>query len=188
MGVSFITRSRGDLICHRRRAAIPENVEHSSRRRHHVCSVLQVRARAASRPCGKCFPSNRVRPIAGAATAKAPAADRIGTMPVKRTPNTWNLVDVFDRVLDKGVVIAAWVRMSIVGIDLITIEARLVVASIDSDVEILYDRRQRSRLRRRHPAERRMPSNVDGRTRRNGFAVVRPAPPPAWPGLTRWTA
>lgn len=109
-------------------------------------------------------------------------------MPVKRTPNTWNLVDVFDRVLDKGVVIAAWVRMSIVGIDLITIEARLVVASIDSDVEILYDRRRRSRLRRRHPAERRMPSNVDERTRRNGFAVVRPAPPPAWPGLTRWTA
>src|SRR5438105_1784482 len=42
------------------------------------------------------------------------------------------LVDVLDRVLDKGLVIAAWVRVSLVGIDLITVEARVVVASIDT--------------------------------------------------------
>jgi hypothetical protein len=35
-------------------------------------------------------------------------------------------------VLDKGIVIDAWVRISLVGIDLITIEARVVVASIDT--------------------------------------------------------
>jgi hypothetical protein len=39
---------------------------------------------------------------------------------------------VLDRVLDKGIVIDAWVRISLVGIDLITVEARVVVASIDT--------------------------------------------------------
>src|ERR671930_522431 len=42
------------------------------------------------------------------------------------------LVDVLDRVLDKGLVVAAWVRVSLVGIDLITVEARVVVGSIDT--------------------------------------------------------
>src|ERR671935_170313 len=42
------------------------------------------------------------------------------------------LVDVLDRVLDKGLVMDAWVRVSLVGIDLITVEARVVVASIDT--------------------------------------------------------
>ena len=35
-------------------------------------------------------------------------------------------------MLDKGIVIDAWVRVSLVGIDLITVEARVVVASIDT--------------------------------------------------------
>ena len=39
---------------------------------------------------------------------------------------------MLDRVLDKGIVIDAWVRVSLVGIDLLTIEARVVVASIES--------------------------------------------------------
>ena len=39
---------------------------------------------------------------------------------------------MLDRVLDKGIVIDAWVRISLVGIDLITVEARVVVASIDT--------------------------------------------------------
>jgi gas vesicle structural protein len=43
-----------------------------------------------------------------------------------------NLIDVLDRVLDKGIVIDAWVRVSLVGIDLVTVEARIVVASIDT--------------------------------------------------------
>ena len=43
-----------------------------------------------------------------------------------------SLVDVLDRVLDKGIVIDAWVRVSLVGIDLLSVEARIVVASIDT--------------------------------------------------------
>ena len=51
-------------------------------------------------------------------------------MRVERTSSTSNLVDVLDRVLDKGIVIDAWVRVSLVGIELVTVEARVVVASI----------------------------------------------------------
>ena len=53
-------------------------------------------------------------------------------MPVERTSGGTSLIDVLDRVLDKGIVIDAWVRVSLVGIDLITVEARIVVASIDT--------------------------------------------------------
>src|SRR5437763_1381965 len=45
------------------------------------------------------------------------------------------LVDVLDRVLDKGIVIGARVRVSLVGIDLRTVEARVVVASIDTYIK-----------------------------------------------------
>jgi hypothetical protein len=53
-------------------------------------------------------------------------------MAVERTPSGSSLIDVLDRVLDKGIVIDAWVRVSLVGIDLVTVEARVVVASIDT--------------------------------------------------------
>jgi hypothetical protein len=53
-------------------------------------------------------------------------------MAVERSQGGSSLIDVLDRVLDKGIVIDAWVRVSLVGIDLITVEARVVVASIDT--------------------------------------------------------
>lgn len=53
-------------------------------------------------------------------------------MAVDRVSGGSSLIDVLDRVLDKGIVIDAWVRISLVGIDLITVEARIVVASIDT--------------------------------------------------------
>ena len=53
-------------------------------------------------------------------------------MAVERAAGGSSLIDVLDRVLDKGIVIDAWVRVSLVGIDLITVEARVVVASIDT--------------------------------------------------------
>lgn len=53
-------------------------------------------------------------------------------MAVERVSGGASLIDVLDRVLDKGIVIDAWVRISLVGIDLITVEARVVVASIDT--------------------------------------------------------
>jgi len=48
-------------------------------------------------------------------------------MPVERAAGGSSLIDVLDRILDKGIVIDAWIRVSLVGIDLITVEARVVV-------------------------------------------------------------
>jgi hypothetical protein len=42
------------------------------------------------------------------------------------------LVEVLDRVLDKGIVIDVWAKVSLVGVELVTIEARVVVASVDT--------------------------------------------------------
>jgi hypothetical protein len=53
-------------------------------------------------------------------------------MPVERHPTGTSLIDVLDRVLDKGIVIDAWVRVALVGIDLITVEARVIVSSIET--------------------------------------------------------
>lgn len=41
-----------------------------------------------------------------------------------------SLIDVLDRVLDKGIVIDAWMRVSVAGLDLVQVKARVVVASI----------------------------------------------------------
>lgn len=46
-----------------------------------------------------------------------------------------SLLDVLDRILDKGIVVDAWVRFSLVGLDLLTVEARIVVASIETYLE-----------------------------------------------------
>lgn len=43
-----------------------------------------------------------------------------------------SLVEVIDRILDKGVVIDAWVRVSLVGIEILAIEARIVIASVET--------------------------------------------------------
>jgi hypothetical protein len=47
-------------------------------------------------------------------------------------PSPTGLADVIDTILDKGLVIDAYVRVSLVGIELLTIDARVVVASIDT--------------------------------------------------------
>ncbi len=47
-------------------------------------------------------------------------------------PSSSSLADVVDTILDKGLVIDAYVRVSLVGIELLTIDARIVVASVDT--------------------------------------------------------
>jgi len=51
---------------------------------------------------------------------------------LERSSGGATLVDVLDRVLDKGIVIDAWVRVSIAGLEVVTVEARIVVASIET--------------------------------------------------------
>ncbi|MGV9293850.1 gas vesicle structural protein GvpA [Amycolatopsis sp. NPDC003676] len=51
---------------------------------------------------------------------------------LQRGPGTGNLYDILELILDKGLVIDAFVRVSLVGIELLTVDARIVVASVDT--------------------------------------------------------
>jgi hypothetical protein len=53
-------------------------------------------------------------------------------MAVEKTIASSSLVEVVDRILDKGIVIDAWVRVSLVGIELLAVEARIVTASVET--------------------------------------------------------
>ena len=51
---------------------------------------------------------------------------------VQKSMDSSSLAEVVDRILDKGIVIDAWARVSLVGIELLSIEARVVVASVET--------------------------------------------------------
>jgi len=51
---------------------------------------------------------------------------------VNQGPDVSSLAEVLDRILDKGIVVDLWARVSLVGIELLTVEARVVVASVDT--------------------------------------------------------
>jgi hypothetical protein len=51
---------------------------------------------------------------------------------LQRAPSPSGLVDVVDLILDKGLVIDAYIRVSVIGIELLTIDARIVIASVDT--------------------------------------------------------
>ncbi len=51
---------------------------------------------------------------------------------VKKSTDSSSLAEVVDRILDKGIVVDAWAKVSLVGIELLTIEARAVVASVET--------------------------------------------------------
>lgn len=51
---------------------------------------------------------------------------------IQKNMDSSSLAEVVDRLLDKGIVIDAWVRISLVGIEILSIEARVVVASVET--------------------------------------------------------
>jgi gas vesicle structural protein len=51
---------------------------------------------------------------------------------LQRAPSPSGLADVIDLILDKGLVIDAYIRIAVIGIELITIDARIVIASVDT--------------------------------------------------------
>lgn len=53
-------------------------------------------------------------------------------MAIEKSVASASIAEVVDRILDKGIVIDAFVRVSLVGIELVAIEVRAVVASIES--------------------------------------------------------
>src|SRR5258708_12694722 len=53
-------------------------------------------------------------------------------MMVEKESGLTSYIDVLDRVLDKGIVFDAWILMSVAGIDLITVDAHVIVTSLDT--------------------------------------------------------
>jgi hypothetical protein len=51
---------------------------------------------------------------------------------LQRAPSPSGLADVLEVILDKGLVLDAYVRVSVIGIELLTIDARIVIASVDT--------------------------------------------------------
>lgn len=64
-------------------------------------------------------------------------------MAVQRTPkpaiDTTNIADLLERILDKGMVIAGDIRISLVNVELLTIQLRLVICSVDKAKEMGMD-------------------------------------------------
>lgn len=53
-------------------------------------------------------------------------------MSIEKSTASSSLVEVIDRVLDKGIVVDAWARISLVGIEFLSIEARVVVSGVET--------------------------------------------------------
>ena len=51
---------------------------------------------------------------------------------VQKATDSSSLAEVVDRILDKGIVIDAWLKVSLVGIELLSVEARVVIASVET--------------------------------------------------------
>ena len=51
---------------------------------------------------------------------------------VTQSPSISSLAEVLDRILDKGIVVDLWARVSLVGIEILTVEARVVIAGVDT--------------------------------------------------------
>jgi len=57
---------------------------------------------------------------------------------VQKSTDSSSLAEVVDRILDKGIVIDAWVKVSLVGIELLSLEARVVIASVATYLKYAY--------------------------------------------------
>lgn len=53
-------------------------------------------------------------------------------MAIEKSTSSSSLAEVVDRILDKGIVIDVFARVSLVGIELVSIEARVVIASVET--------------------------------------------------------
>jgi len=75
-----------------------------------------------SEAMGTCFPS----------LTQNPKEKGDFVMAMEKSMASASLAEVVDRILDKGVVVDAWARVSLVGIELLAVEARAVVAGVET--------------------------------------------------------
>src|SRR5213595_555776 len=79
---------------------------------------------------------------------------------IRRAPNSSGLYDVLDLILDKGIVIDAFVRVSLVGIELVTVDLRVVIASVDTYLRYAEGVERLGVYNRSH--EKKLPDMVGG--------------------------
>ncbi|PKM83842.1 MAG: gas vesicle protein [Firmicutes bacterium HGW-Firmicutes-13] len=60
-------------------------------------------------------------------------------MPLQHSIQSTNLADILERVLDKGIVVAGDIKISLADVELLTIKIRLLIASVDKAREIGID-------------------------------------------------
>jgi hypothetical protein len=60
-------------------------------------------------------------------------------MPIQHSSQSSNILDILEKILDKGVVIAGDIKISLADVELLTIKIRLIVASVDKAKEIGLD-------------------------------------------------
>lgn len=53
-------------------------------------------------------------------------------MAIEKSTASSSLAEVIDRILDKGIVIDLWVKVALVGIEILSVEARIVIASVET--------------------------------------------------------
>src|SRR5262245_40544365 len=99
------------------------------------------------------------------------AATPSGAVVSRATPSSSTLADVLDRILDKGIVIDAWARVSIVGLEILSIEARIVVASVETYLKYAEAIRSFDAVAK--------PAPMEAEPRPASIEVMPPTPPPA---------
>ncbi|ETR72158.1 MAG: Gas vesicle protein GvpA [Candidatus Magnetoglobus multicellularis str. Araruama] len=63
----------------------------------------------------------------------------MGTRRMQQSLESSNLADILERILDKGIVIAGDIRINLVNVELLTIQLRLVICSVDKAKEMGMD-------------------------------------------------
>jgi len=90
-----------------------------------------------------------------------------GNPQIRRAPSGTGLYDVLDLILDKGIVVDAFVRVSLVGIELLTVDLRVVIASVDTYLRYA-EGVERLQLNER-PREAKLPDMVSGGMKSHGI-------------------
>src|SRR5438067_10854831 len=67
-----------------------------------------------------------------AVSRQTAAAEHQPTQPAGKMGNSTSVAELVSEILDKGIVIDAWARISVIGLELLTVEARVVVASVET--------------------------------------------------------
>ena len=99
-----------------------------AKNRAHIRTQLLRRRRAAV-PAQQTDETNLT---SGEGTSDMAVAQRAAGGYARATPRPSGLAEVIDIILDKGLVIDAYVRVSLIGIEILTIDARIVIASVDT--------------------------------------------------------